>query len=417
MKSGVDSQPNDAGTSSIGPPDWFLKRRARLAESNASGLNRGTPAPSDPLQVESIPGQSPPGSFAAAPLVTGQLVTGQQPQQSTADSGSDSEFVVRSVAESGVDSEQGPFVSVHASPPPLPRRSASKNAAGAAQSIETRAAGHPIAPRTTPAIDPLPTVASIVPPIQVAEEPSDDEDPSFFQYFTARRLGKLALGSYAISLLVHILIATPLAAIIFHQELQQVAMTTLMAISDGDDDDGGLDDTVLMVDPPGGKSVELEDDFFTPKSMASNDTLTAGVFAEELRSSATKKGEGEGTGSGIGDGLNLGGFQMPEGGKAVQKGSFTVWTVPDDPAPFEDYLIIIQVKYKKPGQRIIKTDVSGSVRGTDNFRLSISEYTSKIVPEANQVVVRIPGASVKVKDTINVHSALLRESQKLTITF
>lgn len=416
MKSGVDSQPNDAGTSSIAPPDWFLKRRARLAESNASGLNRAAPALSDPLQVESIPGQSSPGSFAAAPLIPGQLVTGQQPQQSTADSGSDSEFVVKSVAESGVDSEQGPFVSVNASPPPLPRRSASKNAAGAAQSIGTRATGHPITPLTASAIDPLPTVASIVPPIQLAEEPSDDEDPSFFQYFTARRLGKLALGSYAISLLVHILIATPLAAIIFHQELQQVAMTTLMAISEGDEN-GGLDDTVLIVDPPGGQTAEVESDFFTPKSMASNDNLTAGVFTEELRSSATKKGEGEGTGNGIGDGLNLGGFQMPEGGKAVQKGSFTVWTVPDDPAPFEDYLIIIQVKYKKPGQKIIKTDVSGSVRGTDNFRLSISEYTSKIVPEANQVVVRIPGASVKVKDTINVHSALLRESQKLTITF
>jgi hypothetical protein len=128
-----------------------------------------------------------------------------------------------------------------------------------------------------------------------------------------------------------------------------------------------------------------------------------------------KSGQGNGEGSGVGDGLNIGGYSM--GGNAVRKGSFTVWTVPKDPLPREPYLIVIQVKYKKPEQKLVQADITGMVRGTDRYERRISAKTTRIIPEANQVVIEIPGALETVQDSILVHSAILRESQRLQIVF
>ena len=47
----------------------------------------------------------------------------------------------------------------------------------------------------------------------------------------------------------------------------------------------------------------------------------------------------------------------------------------------------------------------------------ISPHTSEVIPEANQVVVYIPGAAARVRDTIRVYSAMLKENQRLEIVF
>ena len=262
----------------------------------------------------------------------------------------------------------------------------------------------------------------------ISKEEEEPEELTPFQLFTRRWLGTEVIGSYTISVLLHVVAAFLLSLMVFHREIQQVAFTTIIGSGDaaGGGGDGGdgteLDDTTIPVDAAGIQAAtDLDTDIFNAKSVAGLNPLLPSSIEAVVGSSGSGGGsgggDGTGQGSGIGDGLNIGGFQMPEGGKAVSKGSFTVWTVPSDPAPNEDYLIIIQVKYKKPNQKLTRTDITGNVRGTDRFRLAISEETTTIVPEANQVVVRIPGASARVKDTINVSSTLLRESQKLTITF
>jgi len=120
------------------------------------------------------------------------------------------------------------------------------------------------------------------------------------------------------------------------------------------------------------------------------------------------------------------GFQMPGGGRAVTKGSFTAWTVPEDPAPREDYLIVIQIRVPEKLRKYRKEDLSGFLEGDDGYETPLGNFTGKGFPKqfygrfddkAHQFVIRIPGGAAKVHDTIQIRSKILREDQTLKITF
>ncbi|MDB5384942.1 MAG: hypothetical protein JWM11_588 [Planctomycetaceae bacterium] len=254
--------------------------------------------------------------------------------------------------------------------------------------------------------------------IPVKVKPEREQALTPLQEFTQRWFGTDAVGSYAISVVLHLFVALLLSLMVFHKEIQEGALTTLLGRNPDDVETDLLDETIVTVDMAGGQSGEVKEmDLFKANSVASLSPLSASGLVDGLDANTSKGGEGDGHGNGIGDGLNVGGFQMPAAGKVVKKGSFTVWTVPHDPAPGQSYKIIIQVQYKKPGQKLLQTDITGLVRGTDKFERIISEKTTTIIPEANQVVLEIPGALDKVRDTISVHSTLLRESQRLMIEF
>lgn len=128
-------------------------------------------------------------------------------------------------------------------------------------------------------------------------------------------------------------------------------------------------------------------------------------------------------GAGNGDGLM---FQNPGVGRAVTKGSFAVWTEPNDPAPREDYLIIIEIAVPKKVKRFPGSDLNIEVRGTDTYYLSIPGTRTPpwlrgdlpIVDGKVQVPIRIPGGAANVRDSINVRSIrILRERQRLEIKF
>lgn len=141
-------------------------------------------------------------------------------------------------------------------------------------------------------------------------------------------------------------------------------------------------------------------------------------LTSDLQLAINSTGSGSGTGEGSGSGADLhNGFQMPAGGKTVKKGSFTVWTVPNDPKPGEDYRIVIQVKYPKASQKLRPGDITGIVVGTDQYRKVIGISTAQYLVEAKQVVVDIPGADARVRDTIRVYSQILKETQLLEIVF
>ncbi len=120
------------------------------------------------------------------------------------------------------------------------------------------------------------------------------------------------------------------------------------------------------------------------------------------------------------------GFQIPGGGRAVTKGSFTAWTVPEDPAPREDYLIVIQIRLPKRIRSYRKEDLSGFLEGDDGYETPLGQYTGRGFPKkfygrfdskARQFVIRIPGGAARVRDTIRIRSKVLREDQRLEITF
>lgn len=126
-----------------------------------------------------------------------------------------------------------------------------------------------------------------------------------------------------------------------------------------------------------------------------------------------------------GDGSGLM-FQKPGGGRAVTKGSFAVWTEPKDPAPREDYLIVIEIAVPDKIKRFPGSDLKIEVRGTDTYYLSIPGTRTPpwlrgdlpIVDGKVQVPIRVPGAVANVRDIINVRSVkILKEHQRMEIKF
>ena len=138
---------------------------------------------------------------------------------------------------------------------------------------------------------------------------------------------------------------------------------------------------------------------------------------EEMRPTLNAVGSGDGDADGDGKGL---GYSMPKSGKAITKGSFTVWTVPEDPAPGQNYLIIIQVKLPKKITRYRRSDLKGMVVGTDGYRQYIPGVRRGYLPVKNnkaQLAVFVPAAASLVRDRIEVSSKILKEKQKLEIEF
>ena len=120
------------------------------------------------------------------------------------------------------------------------------------------------------------------------------------------------------------------------------------------------------------------------------------------------------------------GVRPPGTANAVTKGSFTAWTIPADPAPREDYLVVILVRVPERIRRYEKEDLSGFLEGDDGYETPIGNFTGKGFPKqfygqfdttARRLVIRVPGAAAKVRDTIRIRSKVLREEQTMEIVF
>lgn len=252
--------------------------------------------------------------------------------------------------------------------------------------------------------------------------------------------GSSALA-YAVSALVHSAIMIMLSIVIVHGNVGLGNVNTLLGFNGdgppgagggngGEDLDTRIDLGGSSEDPP--LAVETEAlQSLTPQT-ASKPTLPALNSIPQLSSLAVPeagktgtgtggkrgtggKGFGSGNGAGIPGGIQ--GFNMPGGGKAIVQGNFTAWTVPEDPRPFESYLIVVQVTLPRRFSTLPEGDISGWVDGTDHYHLNINSYTSTYFPKSKQIVIRVPGAESRVRDTIHVQSKLLKEKQDLKIEF
>jgi hypothetical protein len=150
-------------------------------------------------------------------------------------------------------------------------------------------------------------------------------------------------------------------------------------------------------------------------------SAASATFDGELTKSAEDligglQGDGEETGDGAGDLMKN--IRVPE--SAITKGSFTVWTEPEDPKPRVPYDIIIQVKLPPNVKQYRLSDLSGYVEGTDGYRKQI-KYTSKdrkgVKDGVVQFSIRIPGGAQLVRDVIEIRSKILDEQQRIEIEF
>ncbi len=108
----------------------------------------------------------------------------------------------------------------------------------------------------------------------------------------------------------------------------------------------------------------------------------------------------------------------PEGHPgAVTKGSFTAWTEPASPAAFQDYQIVIEVKLPSSVVDYPPGDLSGTLFGTDGYDQKILGLPEMIGAHKARIVVDVPGAFFHVRDTIDLKSAMLQETQQIVLTF
>lgn len=132
-------------------------------------------------------------------------------------------------------------------------------------------------------------------------------------------------------------------------------------------------------------------------------------------------------------------LKLPETGLAVTRGSFTAWTDPPNPSPGQNYLIVVEIRLPNDVQRYRLTDLNGDVTGTDQYKQKIpfdrnapmasaastpeglkvirGSESLEVVNNKVQLVIKVPGASRLVKDTIRIRSRRLREEQELELVF
>jgi hypothetical protein len=105
---------------------------------------------------------------------------------------------------------------------------------------------------------------------------------------------------------------------------------------------------------------------------------------------------------------------------SVTKGSFTVWTEPSDPAPFQNYTVVIEVKLPANTASYTASDLSGAVEGTDGYLQTIGNGETQPFEHLGSIAhlrLMVPGAAQLVRDNVKIYSTLLHEQQTIGIEF
>jgi hypothetical protein len=220
-----------------------------------------------------------------------------------------------------------------------------------------------------------------------------------------------------VSLLIHATILTTLGCIYWSaQRAEEPNVEAVFGVPGDELTVGGPFDSAE--DSPLGDLGKSFD--FTPTDVVS-DLGTLNAASDRMFRALEGDGDGDGGGGegGTGRGLGaIGNVRVPD--SAITKGSFTVWTEPEDPLPRQRYNIVIQVKVPKSVKQFRLRDLTGDVRGTDGYykQIKYGATDKKGVKDGIvQLQIAIPGAVQLIKDTIRIKSDMLKEEQTIEIVF
>jgi hypothetical protein len=264
---------------------------------------------------------------------------------------------------------------------------------------------------------------------RIVEQSQAGAEPSLRDRLLKWLVGGAAL-SYGISLLFHFVLLALFSLFVLHlgtgghtvstelgvaeEEGEEMLDTRAFEISSGME---GAEQPVATVEPVPFESPDLNLDI-------------ASAIAPEIKGAADGAGEDAKISTGSGDDHV---FELPKGGKAIQQGSFSAWTIPADPRPGQDYVIVVEINLPDKTERYSKADLSGQLIGTDGYKVAIPDgkewnglgwLRPRRTPlfrregEKARIVFFIRGAQqALVRDTIQIRSRLLDEQQKLQIVF
>ena len=239
------------------------------------------------------------------------------------------------------------------------------------------------------------------------------------------RLLKWLIGiwsvGYGVSLLLHLTVLFGMALIV-SDHTGQLPFGAVLGMMDTEGGGGPLEETFdsALESRDAGtdvlNNVPVEAYRIVENNVASA-PVDANVSAAAMNAAAALAGGGGSGRAGGGTGFQ---FSMPADGRVIRKGSFAAWTVPEDPEPNQDYVIVIQVQLPQGVKSYSPADLAGEVHGTDRYFQSIPGKAKGPLPVKDgqtQLVIKVPGAAQLVKDTIVIRSRLLREKQTLEIEF
>jgi hypothetical protein len=254
------------------------------------------------------------------------------------------------------------------------------------------------------------------PIVQIAAEPDAPRRGGF--------LAQLAGGWYAlrhlylgwgmgVSLLLHGSVLILLACIVYHQNTRDNVQFEGIFGAPGDETilDLPLDSTLNAT---GDSAAPLE--FIASTAVSDSSSILAN--SDRILGALDGQIDGETGDGGEGQVGAMSNVRVPD--SAITKGSFTVWTEPEDPLPRQRYSIVIQVKLPKAVKQYRLRDLTGEVRGTDGYfkQIKYSSTERKGVKDGVvQLQVAIPGAVQLIRDTIRIKSDLLKEEQTIEIVF
>jgi hypothetical protein len=267
---------------------------------------------------------------------------------------------------------------------------------------QVKPAGPPVRPGQKRSAQPLPRILVF---------PADEVELDWPQKLK-RWVLSFGTTAYLISFLFHFLVLLALSIAFVRSMAGDGTFTTLL--SQGDDQQMQFDTLIDSQLDAGAEAEQVPAFTMVPVESLQFTEPAVPEISEAFTPSTGKADDGDDAGAGLA-------FKMPESGKAVTQGSFTVWTVPEDPLPRQNYLIIIQIKLPDKVRRYPTSDLLGSVVGTDSYRQPIPGDTRRMLPVKNntaQFTVLVPGADALVEDTIQIRSVkILKEKQTLKIRF
>lgn len=222
-------------------------------------------------------------------------------------------------------------------------------------------------------------------------------------------------AGYGVSLLIHAVALLVMSFAMFSNLEFDTAIQS--AISDAEES-SLFDDVIdLQMDMPmGDVSFEktLQSAMDVEQADWAENPITTGI--EDLIESLFEK-DGD-------KGLGGSGFLAPKNSRVFKKGSFSAWTIPNDPEPGQNYVIVIVVKLPSRVKRYRATDLSGIVIGTDGYRQPIPGPTysrGKVyLPMKDKMVqlkIVVPGGASRVRDVIDIRSTMLKEKQRIELEF
>jgi hypothetical protein len=101
-------------------------------------------------------------------------------------------------------------------------------------------------------------------------------------------------------------------------------------------------------------------------------------------------------------------------------GAFSAWTEPENPAPGQPYVIVIQVTLPERIKRYTSSDLSGVIMGADGYRKFIQGSRAEDLPIVDHTArIRVPviGAERGRKDSIVIQSRVLRQRQLIALNY